>query len=913
MTALVNTYPAAVQLQDRASVYFRLGDQFSYEQEVLMGAPGAYWRFSDAGGYSAQDWSAGGAHGITWPTPAGPNPPPSAPGVSFGVVPSALANNTAGVGLTGAQNRGTVASAITTGIDCSFEFWLKVPSSTALQPILAQFGQPSPTGLHYDGAVRKISLITSGGTFKNTTALTVGTLYYVVVTVVGGSVSFYINNTADGGPTGGATSFSADCVFNSGTVGTSPLVTSLIDELAFYARQLSATEIAAHYTQSTYNFSSVQTPVYVDSSIYATGLTLQIAGVVLQTSGWLPDNAAAANFTGESVGGAGPYLFGPASAQMDPDAANRITIEFAAIMPSGDYQIITKLDATAIHGYTVQHTGASNKIRFIAHKATDGGLIVDISSTHAFNDSNFHHVVIAFDGSITRTVTMYVDGAQEATAALSGNTRIDSAGNPFWIGSTQGGAGAPAGLKVADVAVYKFAFSAALVTQHYAARLTKASTKSLKEARSGIARAGAVRAGYYLQRPFLLLNGANRSQNLDTGTLRVIDRQNDQADTATFDVTGIDLVEGSQVIIASGLSNLRVFGGRVMRTTQKSVRANATKQWSAVCTDWTYDLAKHTVTKRYAAGQAAHVVFLDLIATFAPAGFTTKNVKTNSPTLTGDLVFIGTNLLVALAQVKDAASAAAGVPWYLNVDPYQDLHFFDVEATALPKPIVVGNFTYDQLEIDKVITEISTRLLVAGGGSTTTSATAVGATSIAVDDCAWYAATGGTLVTPYADLVTYTGRSAASGPGNITGIPASGAGSITTAIKERDRVSLWVSVDDTAGQNALKVLLGGNDDGIREKFISVTDGTIAMCSQAASAEFARYGLTNISGRIWSRDAAMAAGKPLSINLPGRNQVLTVPLQEVTRRPLGSVGWQFDGTFAVNWRTLAQVLQTVVTS
>ena len=82
-------------------------------------------------------------------------------------------------------------------------------------------------------------------------------------------------------------------------------------------------------------------------------------------------------------------------------------------------------------------------------------------------DGNWHHVVGVCD-EVNGFVTLYVDGASNATAAISGG--VLSSPNPLTIGSRQSGTG-PFNLNfvgtIDEVAVYNYALSAAQVTNHY--------------------------------------------------------------------------------------------------------------------------------------------------------------------------------------------------------------------------------------------------------------------------------------------------------------------------------------------------------------------------------------------------------------------------------------------------------------
>ena len=98
--------------------------------------------------------------------------------------------------------------------------------------------------LYYNPTVRKINCHTGVDNF-NTTALTLGALYHVVISITAGNGTFYINGVTDGTFTGWP---GRD--FNSLTGLTDPasaLVASLIDEIAIYDKALTPAQIANHY------------------------------------------------------------------------------------------------------------------------------------------------------------------------------------------------------------------------------------------------------------------------------------------------------------------------------------------------------------------------------------------------------------------------------------------------------------------------------------------------------------------------------------------------------------------------------------------------------------------------------------------------------------------------------------------
>lgn len=438
------------------------------------------------------------------------------------------------------------------------------------------------------------------------------------------------------------------------------------------------------------------------------------------------------------------------------------------------------------------------------------------------------------------------------------------------------------------------------------------------QSRSGLLRSGAGRSGYYIPRTIVLLNGLDVTGKLWKNTLKINEQPNEQPDAARctfFDKTSVLSPQvGQTFVVADGAPSNRIFGGTVVQLRRQSVKNTSglavnINLFDLTMSDWTWLLNRRTVTKTYPTGTLGHVVFLDLIQSYT-TGFTFAHVQTSSPALTAPLVFKGVKIASALTALCQATSPN----WNWYPDANLDLHYFLTESSQRPKALVPGNSTYDQLDYTLDLSQIRTRMQVEGDGATATAPVAVGATSIAVDECAKYGASGGTIVAPEGILITYTGRSASSGPGSLTGVPASGAGSVSVPLLQGDRLNVWVVVDDAAAQTALGILErdanNNATDGIHEQYLAVPAGTIAECQQQGNAALAAYKSAVVTGTVWSRDKLMHTGKILSIALPSRGISVDVTIQQVTRSLMTVNTWQFDVTFGTVWRNLVDVLKRV---
>lgn len=472
-----------------------------------------------------------------------------------------------------------------------------------------------------------------------------------------------------------------------------------------------------------------------------------------------------------------------------------------------------------------------------------------------------------------------------------------------------------------EVGLYPYAFTATQVTALYGARSATASTKALAQARAASLRSKDSRSAYFNTMPILTINGTNvmasgqKNYGVRRGTLKIKGILSDQPNTASFvlfDTTNtIAPRPGMAVVIADGAVNNKLLTGTIVRCRRLPVptpigTSSVANLYDISVNDGTYLIGRRTVTKQYAAGQSTSLVVLDIISTFT-TGFTTGNVQSGAPSLSAPLSFKGITVPAALSQVGRAISPN----WIWKVDANSDVHYFLTETSQAPTPITPGLFNYNSLDLTFDLTQIRTRILAEGGGGATTAPVAIGSASIAVDECAWYSASGGTVVSSTQEiLVTYTGRSAASGPGSITGIPASGAGSVSVALTQGDQMNVWVQQDDAAAQAALALLEGG--DGVHEFFLSVSGGTIAQATQAALAELAAYKTQLVTGTVWSLDRQMTEGKALEISLPlvkGVQSVSTI-IQQVDRSLYTPTTWQFKVTYGTLWRNIVDVLKRV---
>jgi hypothetical protein len=185
--------------------------------------------------------------------------------------------------------------------------------------------------------------------------------------------------------------------------------------------------------------------------------------------------------------------------------------------------------------------------------------------------------------------------------------------------------------------------------------------------------------------------------------------------------------------------------------------------------------------------------------------------------------------------------------------------------------------------------------------------TAAGSTTLQVEDLSKFPAAGWAEA-PGGQVFSYTGRSTTSGGGTLTGIPASGVGSLTAAVRSGtvkavphltgcsgivyalvngDPVNIVVTVNDATAQTALAARVGG--DGIHEMFISDGRWSITEATARANAELSLRKDPLVTVGFTSRDPSMQSGRDVTLTITSPAISGTFKIQRVTITQLGLQG------------------------
>ena len=229
------------------------------------------------------------------------------------------------------------------------------------------------------------------------------------------------------------------------------------------------------------------------------------------------------------------------------------------------------------------------------------------------------------------------------------------------------------------------------------------SDKAYLQARSGIARSGAIRSNYVFPLfGVVTVNGLDFTKYIRYHTLTVRQALNEEPDQCSFEVMLSDatvtaqLVVGADVLIGLGGPRENVlFGGRVLTTQTTRGPAKTPSVRSVLCADYLQAIdSEYLITYNWPA-QSATLTILDLVARFftRPGGIplTTTAVEATLPTHAAFAV-INEKFSTVLRRLVTMFPAGGG----FYVDPLKTLHVWAGQAepnTVTPAALTLPSST----------------------------------------------------------------------------------------------------------------------------------------------------------------------------------------------------------------------------
>ena len=284
--------------------------------------------------------------------------------------------------------------------------------------------------------------------------------------------------------------------------------------------------------------------------------------------------------------------------------------------------------------------------------------------------------------------------------------------------------------------------------------------KSFMVARLGVARLGAFRLGYVQSWVKVVINGVDRTGNVRVTGASITDELNHEPNTVSLRCSGFTPVQGQDVKIYIGDSDLRhqEFGGVILSLSQTYEDLATNVVWDVNCIDYIWLFNAVPVLKRYTT-QSATAILQDL----TPAGFTSVGVVAGLPVL-DEITFTNEERSTAVTRVMERI----GGYWAIGYD--KDVQAFLTATETAGSIVDLSQRGMSRIAQRVDLSQVATRVVARGGGSNTAAAAVVGATVLHLESAAatWYNPAGG-VVECGPERLTYTGVAGVAELGSETG------------------------------------------------------------------------------------------------------------------------------------------------
>jgi len=570
-------------------------------------------------------------------------------------------------------------------------------------------------------------------------------------------------------------------------------------------------------------------------------------------------DATGVKITGVTYNAVAMTLVGKIAEENGVTPANdRWVYLFELVGPAtGAHNVVVSASASiAIAGQSVSHTGAKQSGQ------------PEASTTNSATGTS----------SITTSVTTIADGSWTVLAIrTSGGTVSAGSGSTVRVTNANGLSLADSGGPKTPAGSYSMAVTTAGSTTFgvVMASFSPLTAPVFDTARSNVAHSGNVHSGDFVQSFAITVAGTDRTTKMwsDEGT--ITDILGSEPSQFQGKARGFPLTEGSEVKIFNGGIDVGVpyFCGHVVTSAPASQRKADQVAYDFTARDYTWFMDQHSRVTGYYENIGVNTLVRQLLASFAPSGFFGGYLPSTLGTVTA-ISFENELLSVAITRIADQVSG--GAFWSCEYDKTVSMWLASEDNPRWAGTALTVTDTTDQRKITYSVdlTQVRTRVIWEGGGGQTTSLVGAGASTIPVNEIGWYGSSGGT-VRGGTSIITYTGVSASSGPGNITGCSG-----ITRDIAQGESVYVRAQADDSAAQTALAALMGG--DGIAVAFDSDNRLSLSECTNRAAADLASLStaVRNISYFI-DDGVNVVSGRPVSINITKPATVVaTLRVQQV---------------------------------
>jgi hypothetical protein len=245
------------------------------------------------------------------------------------------------------------------------------------------------------------------------------------------------------------------------------------------------------------------------------------------------------------------------------------------------------------------------------------------------------------------------------------------------------------------------------------------SQQAYRQARAGIERADASRAGYYTYNHVVTINGTNRSSLVLFESLRVTLNRNDEPDDAEFTLRpnpGFTPTAGQEVKVCLGAAGNPIFAGQIGQIRRPRVLGEPYPFHHISCQDWTRLFNRRRITRDFS-GESATDIAIAIVEEYT-SGFTTYAIEPSLATM-DEFICVNEPPMTALTRLANELGGGC------FVDARKIVHLWDSTGPSSnytptpPVQLTTSLSTLKQFTPHYDFSQVRTRAIVEGKSAQT--------------------------------------------------------------------------------------------------------------------------------------------------------------------------------------------------
>jgi hypothetical protein len=329
-------------------------------------------------------------------------------------------------------------------------------------------------------------------------------------------------------------------------------------------------------------------------------------------------------------------------------------------------------------------------------------------------------------------------------------------------------------------------------------------TNVYRHARAGTCEAGTCISGLVPYQLTFKVAGVDRTFLVTSFS---ITHTSGQPSTMTFRCHGWIPQQFQEVQVTDDNGLHLLFGGTIINRT-RNVSKSLTGFYTVQCVDWSFLINKTNKVYTRFENLSSNMAIRKILGFIDPAvGIVPGNIPNFGSV---SLTHVGESVTDALKRVCDSVHAQ------YRITPWKSIDVFQTEPPNGNIIQIRSGAEIRNLTIQDMGSQIRNRVQYEGIGAQTTALVPANATTIPLAEMGQFNSAGGQAIWNWL-IFSYTGKTASSGPGSLTGVTWPNG---TYDIPLGDPVNVFVQQDDATRQSALAALFGGGISGVSVYYAS---------------------------------------------------------------------------------------------